>query len=500
MNKSFLGRRFFLLVLFLSVVSLEGLSEGQLDTTYNSSGTKPGTETTMIGGAANSLACGVVAQSNGKFTAAGYATVSGQYVLGVARYLRNGTLDTTFNSSGTTPGTSTAVFGTDNARGYSIALQLDNKAVVVGRVYYEDTTYRFAVARFSTDGTLDTTFNLTGMVTTAVGTNDEAGAVAISGDKIVVAGTATVDGKMCIAVAQYTSAGTLDTENFGGGNGYVTTAIGTAHAGSQGLVIQSDGKIVVAGQGYFTGSTDNFIVARYTSAGVLDTTFNTSGTLPGVVETNITGIANNNYANDVKLQSDGKIIASGVAIMTAEDHYKMAVARYTTAGVLDTTFNASGDIPGTNVTFAGVAGAARGYGLAIQPDDKILVSGWGGAGLYCAHGIARFKANGVIDTTFNTSGDTPGSNAVSILSVNQEYGYGLALTPDNRVVVVGSSSTVADQFYFGVIRFIALPVEVPTAQHTIADTKAPLIGLNSAWVDKAAAFYALLRLKYYDFQ
>jgi len=491
------------LLLLLSTIALKGLTEGQLDTSYNPNGTKPGVESTMIGGAVNSLGYAVTAQADGKIVVAGYASVGGQDVFAVARYLRNGGLDTTFNANGTTPGTAVATF-TYDARGYGVALQSDGKIVVVGRV---DNTgsgdYRFGIARFKTDGTLDTTFNTTGMVTTEIGTDAEANAVVVRGNKIIVAGYGAISGTMRIAVAQYTSAGALDTANFGSGIGYVTTLVGSNHSGAQGLVVQSDGKIVVASDGRLTGSTSNFIVARYTSLGVLDTTFNASGTQPGIVETDVSGLSNNNYAHDVKLQSDGKIIAGGFAIM-AGDVYKMAVARYTTDGVLDTTFNASGSIPGTNVTLAqgsvSTGSQARGYSLAMQPDDKPLIGGWGwGDGAtYFAFGIARFNANGTIDTTFNASGAVPGSNATTILGVNNDYGCGIALQPDNRVVVVGTAQTAASQFYFGVARFIALPVEVPAAQETDADSKVSSIGLGTGWVTKAKAFYALLREKYYD--
>ena len=121
------------------------------------------------------------------------------------------------------------------------------------------------------------------------------------------------------------------------------------------MAIQTDGKIIVIG----TLDSD-FTLLRYTSAGVLDTIFGTSG----IVITDI-GTGTADQANSVVVQPDGKIVVAG---SSASD---FAVLRYTSAGVLDTTFGTSGK----KVVDIGTGTADQADCVAIQPDGKIVVAG-----------------------------------------------------------------------------------------------------------------------------
>jgi uncharacterized delta-60 repeat protein/LPXTG-motif cell wall-anchored protein len=268
-------------------------TDGSLDTTFGTSGKV----TTDIGTSSTDTANAVAIQSDGKIVIAGssgsLALNSGNFA--VMRYNADGSLDTTFDTDGkvtTDIGTNTS--DTANA----VAIQSDGKIVVAGT---SGSSGDFAVVRYTTSGALDTTFDTDGKVTTDIGTNtnDTANAVAIQSDgKIVVAGTSGSPGDF--AVVRYTTSGALDTTF--DTDGKVTTDVGTnTNDTAKTVAIQSDGKIVVAGT-----SSNNFAVVRFTAVGALDTTFDTDGKVTTDVGTNT-----NDTANAVAIQSDGKIVVAG---------------------------------------------------------------------------------------------------------------------------------------------------------------------------------------------
>ena len=205
-------------------------SDGSLDTSFG--GTGMVTTTFPLG--SNSTAQSVAVQSDGKIVVAGYTWNTSEtcFNFGLARYTKDGTLDTSFGSSGEV----TNNFGFPYALATSVALQADGKIVVAGMVG-NGYSYDFAVARYDTDGTLDTTFGGTGEVTTDFGSwTAGAGGVAVEADgKIVVAGTSSTGPCVSsVAVACYNSNGSPDTTF--GGSGKVTanfsTGQGTANGGA----------------------------------------------------------------------------------------------------------------------------------------------------------------------------------------------------------------------------------------------------------------------------
>ena len=169
---------------------------------------------------------------------------------------------------------------------------------------------------WAADGGIDTTFGTGGRVTTDFGPyDDEANAVAIQSDgKIVAAGT-TGGTDRDFALARYNTDGTLDT-TFGTG-GRVTTYSSTDpsyfyDATASAVAIQSDGKIVVAGYAYNSDQQVNynqydFALARFNTDGTFDSTFGTGG----IVVTAVGPDVDYDYAYAVTIQTDGKIVAAG---------------------------------------------------------------------------------------------------------------------------------------------------------------------------------------------
>ncbi|MGC0329816.1 putative delta-60 repeat protein/putative repeat protein (TIGR01451 family) [Streptomyces sp. SAI-170] len=213
----------------------------------------------------------------------------------VARYHSDGSLDTDFAGDGTV----TTAFANGASAAYDVALQSDGKIVAAGRgrYNYPANASDFAVVRYTADGSLDTGFDGDGKVVTGFGEADSAGGVKVQPDgKIVLAGSSDFD----FALARYASDGALD-PGFGGDGKVVTDFAGGSLDGSSDLALQSDGKIVAAGI-----SQADFAVARYNPDGSLDPAFSGDGKVTTDVDNGFFDVA-----NAVAIQSDGKIVASG---------------------------------------------------------------------------------------------------------------------------------------------------------------------------------------------
>ncbi|MCK4692150.1 MAG: DUF2341 domain-containing protein, partial [Anaerolineales bacterium] len=163
---------------------------------------------------------------------------------------------------------------TDDDYVNSVVVQPDGK-IVVGGASYTGTDGDFLVIRYNVDGTLDTTFDVDGMTTTDFGTwANVVGDIALQPDgKIVAAGWSNNGTSREFAVARYNSDGSLDTTF--DGDGIAIADITTNDDEANGVTIQSDGKIVVVG--HSANATDDFALARFNADGSLDTTFDGDG-------------------------------------------------------------------------------------------------------------------------------------------------------------------------------------------------------------------------------
>jgi len=186
--------------------------------------------------------------------------------------------------------------------------------------------FDFAIVRYNSNGTTDASFDGDGLVRTAIGsTNDIASSIVLQPDgKLVVAGGTFNGSDYDFAVVRYNSNGSLDTSF--NGTGKVTTAIGSGNDSVNNIILQPDGKLVVAGSSY-NGSCDVFAIVRYNSNGTLDTSFNSTGIIT-------TAIGNGNaWIRRMALQPDEKIVAAGPGINGS--NYTFSLARYNGDGTLD---------------------------------------------------------------------------------------------------------------------------------------------------------------------
>lgn len=190
-----------------------------------------------------------------------------------------------------------------------------------------------------------------------------------------------------VAPAQ-AAAGDLD-PSFGVG-GKVTTDFGFAISTdrARALVAQVDGKLVAGGVA-FSGTSDDFALVRYSGDGSLDTGFGAGGKV-------ITDFTNgsSDQADALAQQADGKLVAAGSSFTPSGNDF--AVARYLPDGTLDPSFGTGGKVT------TDFGGTDEGLALAVQADGKLVVAGI--AGPCCAFGLARYRANGRLDTGFGTGG------------------------------------------------------------------------------------------------
>jgi uncharacterized delta-60 repeat protein len=343
----------------------------------------------------------VAVQADGKILLGGTTNNGTDNDFALARYNADGTLDTGFSGDGKL----TTDFGASYDTGYSVAMQSDGKILLAGNNGAD-----FALARYNADGSLDTSFSGDGKVTADFGNFDKGYSAIVQADgKILVAGDTTDWGSLYdFALARYNADGTLDT-GFGGGDGMVTSGLGGGDY-ARSITLQADGKILVA------GFDDNgFMLVRYNADGTLDTGFDADGLAA-------TSFGSGDQGNSVAVQADGKILVAGYS---GSD---FALARYNSDGSLDTTFSGDG------MATADFGSFDAGYSVTVDANGKILVSGDAHNGTDSDLALARFNADGTLDTTFSGDG-----LLVTDLGAN-EYGKSVSVQADGSILAGGHTS------------------------------------------------------------
>ncbi len=350
--------------LSLLIYSVALAASGDLDTTFSGDG-----KIIQSFGGIGHRGQDVAVQADGKIVVVGEKHTSTGRDFAIARYNVNGSLDKTFSGDGRQV---VSVGVLDQA--FSVAIQKDGKIVVGGQACTADgAVCDVALVRLNANGALDKSFGVNGKVTTDVGSADNGGAdLSLQGDKIVVAGYLDDGTSYKAAVYRYKADGSLDTTF--SGDGILPIDFGGDNLFN--AVTVYSGKIYAVGQGR---STQDFIVARINSNGTLDTTF--SG--DGKAAVNMGG---EDWATELA-------ISGGKAVVVGCTSGKMVIVRYTTSGTLDPSFSGDGKLK-TNLGF----GFACANGVTIQK-GKIVVAGSNQHAF-----LARFTSAGALDTTFGSAG------------------------------------------------------------------------------------------------
>ncbi len=373
-------------------------------------GSNGGIITTDFGG--NDGGFGVTLQSDGKILVAGSGMNGSNVEFHLARYNSDGTLDTSFSGDGKL----LTDFGGNGAVALSVVVQSDHKILVSGQMPNEAGGYTLALARYNPDGSFDTTFGGgDGQVTGPVCSVQ----VALQSDGKILIAAGTTD---YIALARYNADGSVDT-TFGGGDGMVTVNPGQWGTGES-VVVQSDGKILVAGYGQKSGygfNTD-FVLLHFTADGTLDTSFGSNGIIT-------TDFGNGEDRAHSMVQSDGKILVAGSSLNETNNNF--AVARYNMDGTLDPSFSGDGKLT------TELGGNDEGYCMAVQSNGKILVAGHSNTSI----AVVRYNTDGSLDSTFSSDGIvTTDIGAVAVFNDHIFTGMGMTLQPDGRILVTGQSN------------------------------------------------------------
>ncbi|HEX8090004.1 MAG TPA: delta-60 repeat domain-containing protein, partial [Blastocatellia bacterium] len=363
----------------------------------------------------------VAIQSDGKIIAAGSTIDFGPSSFALARYNTDGTLDASFGTGGRV----TTDFDLGSGA-YDVAIQPDGKILAAGVAFSNvSDSQEFAIVRYNADGSLDSTFGSGGKVTTDFfGSSDVAFAVIIQGDgKIVLGGTAIDQNlqRTDFALARYNTDGSLDT-SFGSGGKITTDFFGRANFLND-LALQPDGKLIATGTAFNSNGDDLFALSRYNVDGSLDPTFGSGGKV-----TTLLGIRAS--AVGAGLQPSGKIVVAGDSLTDSGVHF--ALAQYNTDGTLDSTFGSSGKV------ISDVLGSA--VALAIYPDGKIVV---GGITSFTDGDfiLARYNTDGSIDTTFGSSG-----NVTTDFSGDADLLKDLTIQPDGKIIAAGGTMIANSDF------------------------------------------------------
>ena len=299
-------------------------------------------------------------------------------------------LDATFGLNGRVA----VELGTKNSA-HAVVVQPDGKIVVAGSSS-QGSTLNFSLLRFNKDGTLDTSFNREGAVTTSVVTgDDEALALSLLSDgRIVAAGYSNNGANRDFAMVCYLANGTLD-QNFGD-NGVVITPVGNSNDEITALVVNSQDMITVAGA--VEGTAGRVLAtARYFADGTLDTSYGEQGV-------SLIGVGSDSAAEGIVERSDGTVVVSGS--YEEKKYASLMLVGLTADGTLDATFGERGvAVP------ASAFAASEGYRLAQDSEGLIYLAGSVGVVGKRDTALFRFTASGKPDTSFGEKGAV--INAVS---------------------------------------------------------------------------------------
>ena len=316
---------------------------------------------------------------------------------------------------------------------HDILIQPDGKIVVVGQqgaMIGNRPGGLMSVARYFHHGFLDSSFGNRGFITEPAHFSIGRATALDAQNRILVAGairTAASGTNFDFTLRRYASDGTpVHFPAAAGGEWPVTDIVPGQSDDVSDMVVQPDGKIVLAGRTGFNNPPADFVLVRYLDNGALDTSFGTGGK----VITDIDGRGSKDFLRAVALQPDGKLLASGFTRPQGADEASPILVRYLPNGELDPDFG-GGD---------GIAPSQVSQALALQPDGRIVVGGTVEIAGRRQIVVARYTSTGAPDHTFNGSGMTVADFGQDAIMLD------LILEPNGTVVVAGCVQDDIDPF------------------------------------------------------
>ena len=383
---------------------------------------------------------GVAVQADGRIVAVGTATDGIRHDVAVARYLASGALDPAFGVDGVALVQLPRAYLTANA----LALQPDGKILVAGVLeVWGSGKLSFGLVRLDQTGALDPSFGTGGVVTTDIGTDsDVATAMALQPDgKVVVVGsTNQAASAYDLAVVRFHPDGRLDTAL--GGTGIVRVAVSPLDDWANAVIIQADGKILVAGSAPALSARPSFLLARFSGGGALDATFGAGG----IVTTDLSS-TRACAVSAVRILPDSKLVAVGT-LGDGGGQYSMLLARFDAAGSLDPGFGAGGVVTDSFTSLGG-----PGNDVALQADGRIVVAGWANLASPAQDAVfvvQRRETDGTLDGSFGLGGTSMTSFGLARAGASV-----MTLQPDGRILAAGIDNVSSQEAHFALVRYLA---------------------------------------------
>lgn len=377
-------------------------------------------------GAAAPFAVTSLVQSDGKVVIAGAVRATSQMF--VARYNSDGSLDTSFSADGFTA--IAMAYGPGTV--FAMLQQPDGKLVLTGNGQNNRAgDYDVVVVRLNVDGSLDSSFGTSGIAQMKDGGYDEFGAAIIrqADGKLLVAGSSNANRGYDFDFVRFNTDGSVDTSF--GNSGRLLVDFGGNDDQANALVQQPDGSIIASGFARDSNGFSSMAVLRMSAAGALDTGFGSGGkvTVPfGSLQSAAAAVA---------LQSDGKIVLAGAVAepttgTTPAASTDAALARLNANGALDTSFGAGGKL---SINYGGKDFLSA---IIAEPSGAIDVSGRLQASTPPPNDafVARFTAAGAVDTSFGNGGKTL-IDCGDLASASNCTAYALARQSDGKLIVSG---------------------------------------------------------------
>jgi uncharacterized delta-60 repeat protein len=393
------------------------LTPGDRDSTFAGGGLS----TYPVSGVSAVTVDSTLLQPDGKIVVSGMLTIPGTGCQAyVSRFTSNGVPDSTFG--GGSGMAKLQVSNGPNCHGAAVALLPDGKFILATtseNSAVSPATSDYVLVRLNANGSQDYAFNA---IFYNVSDVDRAVDVKVtSAGVIVLGGWSRLSTGNDFIIARFSSTGSMlsvERFDFQGGNDVLNR-----------ITLQPDGKILAVGKtSASTGYTD-FALARFTSAGAVDTMFGSGG------GKRLDAFGHNDVALSVAIQGDGKILVGGSAYHPNSSTTLLALFRLNATGTaFDTTFGDSGQ------AYANPGGLGRGttsQALVIQADGKIVSAGNSLYGGSQDVSLVRFTPGGTLDSTFLGGGGfcfEPSPNSADSTS-------GVLLQTGGKLLVAGTSST-----------------------------------------------------------
>lgn len=445
-------------------------SDGSVDKNFGTEGKVSTDFSINEPGSNNDYATDMVLQPDGKILVVGFMYLNKMAL--IARYNSDGSLDTSFGVDGKVRTNTTDFENVFSLTITTVALQSDGKIVLGGSVYYTEyppqryNYNRFALFRYNTDGSLDTSFGNDGVSTVQFDVYNETSdsytkwnsmitSIAIQPDDKIVAvgnGSGSASYEENCALARFHPDGNLDFSFANNGKRFLRSSEDYKD-GANDVAIRSNGDIVIVGSTIrldveATAANEKYpiLVAQFTTSGSLDLNFGTNG----IITDDIRGLGKVNKAYAIALQSDDKIVVvGGSENPNSFSKSDFTVVRYNSNGERDVSFGDQGKV---FTSFAGQyappsfsSAEDNAYAVALQADGKIVVVGDAIVDMKSVIAVARYTQTGVLDSEFSKDGKfTMGTYRTN------SYPNALAMQADEKIVVAGyvSNSSYGFARYF----------------------------------------------------